>query len=44
MEDDQVLHTAEGMLRPLPHIASREARERQYDAVLERIRLLLDGE
>ncbi|CAL8466433.1 g5969 [Coccomyxa elongata] len=30
------------MLRPLPHTASREARERQYDAVLERIRLLLD--
>ncbi|BDA51190.1 Protein YtsP [Coccomyxa sp. Obi] len=42
MEDDHTLHSADGMLRPLPHSASSEARRGQYDAVFKRIRLLLD--
>ncbi len=43
MEVEGGLHTAEGMLKSLPQDAGGEARKRQYDAVLTRLELLLQG-
>ena len=42
MDDDQSLHSADGMLRPLLHTARNGARKRHYEDVIQRIRLLLD--
>lgn len=41
---ETTLHTADGMLKPLPHGASNQEKKEQYDAVLRRLQLLLEGE
>lgn len=44
MDENRVLHSADGMLSPLPQAASPIVRANQYDLVVKRIELLLDGE
>lgn len=43
MGDEESFHTADGMLKSLPQDAGGEARKRQYEALLKRLELLLQG-